>query len=63
MTSAWVNFAMYGDPTPPGSDIFWGPVLPSDYMQFWNISGVSPSMQTNEKLQERMKLWDMVMGA
>ena len=63
ITSAWVNFAMYGDPTPPGSDIFWAPVNPaeSNILQFWNISDLSPSMQRNEKLQERMNLWDMVM--
>ena len=56
MTDAWTNFAKYGDPTPDSK--FSGM---SDTIQFWNISGPEPFMQTNHKLQERMDLWKQVM--
>ena len=63
MSDAWTNFAKYGDPT-PDSHLSWTPVEAgmSNTLQFWNISGPEPSMQTNSKLQERMELWKQVMG-
>ena len=63
MADAWTNFAKYGDPT-PDSKLSWTPVEAgmSDTIQFWNISGPEPYMQTNSKLQERMDLWKHVMG-
>ena len=64
MTDAWVNFAMYGDPTPSNSKLSWTPVDPemSNSLNFWNISGPEPVMQRNSKLDERMNLWNKVMG-
>ena len=63
MTDAWTNFAKYGDPT-PDSRFSWTPVEAgmSETIQFWNISGPEPFMQTNSKLQDRMDLWKQVMG-
>lgn len=39
MTSAWTNFAIYGDPTPPGSGLSWMPLVLDSVHQYWNISG------------------------
>merc|ERR1712156_318779 len=37
MTTAWTNFATYGDPTPPGSSISWTPVDENaEIQQYWN---------------------------
>jgi len=62
MTSAWANFATYGDPTPPGSKLSWSPSVPNSIDQYWNISGPVPVMATSQEIQERMKLWDQVVG-
>eukprot|EP00091_Calanus_sinicus_P022818 TRINITY_DN7448_c0_g1_i3.p1 TRINITY_DN7448_c0_g1~~TRINITY_DN7448_c0_g1_i3.p1 ORF type:complete len:435 (+),score=107.28 TRINITY_DN7448_c0_g1_i3:279-1583(+) len=63
MTSAWANFATYGDPTPPGSSVSWAPQLASDSMhRYWNISGAVPVTSSSESLQERMALWEQVVG-
>ena len=61
MTTAWTNFAKYGDPTPPNSGLTWTPQEPNSDQQFWNISGPEPLMSTNEKIQERLLLWDQIM--
>merc|ERR1712012_1521433 len=50
MTTAWTNFAKYGDPTPPDSEF-----------QFFNISGLSSAMASSQFIQDRMALWDMVL--
>ena len=64
MTSAWAHFATYGYPALPDSGHYWAPVYPNEplELQFWNIFGPNPSMQTSGKLMERMRLWDQVMG-
>ena len=33
MLEMWINFASFGDPTPPGSDLetTWAPVTPEDH--------------------------------
>ena len=64
MASAWTNFAIYGDPTPPGSSssLLWTPVDPaSSLQQYWNISGTKPTMTTSQEIQNRMNLWDEIM--
>ena len=61
MTSAWVNFAIYGEPTPNGSSLSWTPVKLSGNHQIWNISDPWPTMTAPTDLWERMKLWDEVM--
>ena len=63
MSSAWTNFAIFGDPTPPGTSSFsWTPVDPnSELHQYLNISGVNPTMTTSQEIQNRMKMWDEVM--
>ena len=62
MISAWTNFAIYGDPTPPDSDLSWTPLAPDSEHQYWNIFGSSPVMATSQELQERMALWDKVLA-
>ena len=63
ISSAWTNFATFGDPTPPGTSSFsWTPVDPnSELQQYLNISGVNPTMTTSQEIQKRMKIWDEVM--
>ena len=63
MTSAWTNFAIYGDPTPPGSNVSsWIPVdSNSELQQYWNISGTKPTMTTSKIIQDRMLFWDKIM--
>ena len=63
MASAWTNFAIYGDPTPPGSsDLSWTPVDPaSGLQQYWNISGTKATMASSQEIQNRMNLWDEIM--
>ena len=51
MTSAWTNFAIFGDPTPPDTDLSWTPVNPnSEIQEYWNISGSKPIMETSQKI-------------
>ena len=59
MTSAWINFATYGDPTPPGSGFSWTPVTFRVNQQYLNISGPMPIMNDgfNFELGDRMSLW------
>jgi len=60
MTTAWANFATYGDPTPPGSELSWAPLASPD--QYWNISGPVPAMGSSSYIQDRMELWSQVIG-
>ena len=60
MTSAWTNFAVYGDPTPPNSGFSWTPQVANSNYDYWNIFGPEPVMTTNQKLRERMKFWDQM---
>ena len=62
MISAWTNFAKYGNPTPPPVPDFglnWTPAWP-ELQHFWNISGTSPQMATNQGIQARMDLWKQI---
>jgi len=63
MTTAWANFATYGDPTPPGSVLSWTPQeSPASLQQYWNITGPAPFMATSLEIQDRMALWEKVVG-
>ena len=62
MISAWTNFAKYGNPTPPPVPDFglnWTPAWP-ELQHFFNISGTSPQMATNQDIQARMDLWRQI---
>ena len=61
MTDAWTNFAKYGDPTPPGSELIWLPVDDPKMHQFWNISGPIPQMATSQEIQDRMNFWNQIL--
>ena len=61
MTSSWTNFAIYGDPTPPGSGLSWTPLSPDLLCNYWNISGPNPIMATSQEIMDRMSMWDHVM--
>ena len=61
MTSAWTNFAKYGDPTPPNANSNWNSWTPLDKsspLSFWNISGVNSAMSYEPKIIDRMEFWD-----
>lgn len=61
MTSAWTNFAKYGDPTPPSSGnnwMSWTPVKMASPSSFWNISGIISSISDDSRTAERMRFWD-----
>ena len=63
MITAWTNFAKYGNPTPdPNSGLSWTPTRSNpDFPQnYWNISGTSPQMATNQDIQARMDLWKQI---
>ena len=64
MTSAWTNFAIFGDPTPPDTGLSWTPVNPnSEIQEYWNISGSKPIMETSQKIKDRMLFWDEIMNS
>ena len=63
MTTAWSNFAIYGDPTPPGmSDLSWVPLQDVSDFKFWNISGSNPTMDHSDYIQSRMEFWKQTIG-
>ena len=57
MTTAWTNFAKFGDPSPPGTPFSWTPVDPNFPSRYFNISGAEPSMDLSPDIRERMQLW------
>ena len=61
MVSAWSNFAIHGNPTPPGSDLSWSPAEPNNVHQLFDISGPRPIMSTSPEIKKRMALWDNIM--
>ena len=63
IVTAWTDFAKYGDPTPPDSGRSWIPQAPNSEQQYWNISGPEPHMDTSSYIQERMALWENILGA
>ena len=65
MSKAWINFASYGDPSPPTDASLppWNPVLPGLVRDYWNISGPVPLMDHSQEIQDRMSLWDQVLSS
>ena len=61
MTTAWLNFAIHGDPTPPNSDLSWTPCT-TDSNLYWNISSPIPHMDKSDDIFSRMALWDKITG-
>ena len=62
MTTAWLNFAIHGDPTPPNSELpLWTPCTMESKL-YWNISGPLPNMDSSEEIFRRMTLWDEIIG-
>ena len=63
MTTAWTNFAKYGDPTPPDmwNGYEWIPRSAGNAPLYFNISGPDSAMGTSAEIQERMALWDQIL--
>ena len=66
LVSLWINFAKYGDPTPPlieDSDFYWGLSTPETFPLYANISGSVPSMVENsEDYNRRMGFWTQLLN-
>ena len=61
--AAWTNFAKYGDPTPPDSDLpSWLPITKPYNQPYWNITGSQPEMGNSIYIQDRMALWEEIWG-
>ena len=61
--AAWTNFAKYGDPTPPDSDLpSWLPITQTYNHHYWNITGSQPEMGNSIYIQDRMALWEEIWG-
>ena len=65
MVFSWTNFAKYGDPTPPNSDLTpWIPINAKNMQAqeyYWNISGPVPEMSYSKYIEDRMNLWEHVL--
>ena len=65
MTSSWTNFALTGDPTPPGSDFSWLPVsekIQEETQQwFFNFAGEDSAMDSSSEIFTRLTFWDNIM--
>ena len=62
LLSAWINFATYGDPTPPDSEFDWLPQTPDTQHFYWYISNLEPTMSTTQEIEERWNLWNDLLG-
>ena len=63
MVAAWTNFAKYGDPTPPDSDLTsWLPITQPYNQYYWNISSPQPEMGNSSYIHDRMALWEEIWG-
>ena len=66
MMSTWTNFALRGDPTPPGSEYSWLPV--SERIQeetkqwFFNFAGEESAMAGSSEILERLAFWQYLLG-
>ena len=61
MTTAWTNFAKYGDPTPPDSGYEWVPRIENSH-NYFDISGPDSATKISEEIEERTALWDQILG-
>ena len=66
LLSLWINFAKYGDPTPPfnaNNDFQWTPTTLETFPLYANISGSVPSMVENsEDYNKRMDFWKQLLN-
>ena len=68
LMSFWINFAKYGDPTPPlrqkGNDEFyWAQATSETFPLYANISGSLPSMvEYSEEYNRRMGFWTQLLN-
>ena len=66
MMSSWTNFALTGDPTPPGSDYSWLPVserIQEETQQwFFNFAGDNSAMDSSSEILERLTFWQHLLG-
>ena len=63
MVTSWTNFAKFGDPTPPDSNLTpWIPITDQEPQNYWNISGPVPEMSYSKYIEDRMNLWEHVLG-
>ena len=61
VTQAWTNFAVFGDPTPPGSNFSWTPLEDTSNLNLWHISGTNPTMEHFDDIQERVETWESIL--
>ena len=61
MTTAWTDFAKYGDPTPPDSGYTWVP-RNEIWHEFFDISGPNSAVTVDFDIEDRLALWDQVLG-
>ena len=50
VATAWANFVKLGDPTPPGSEVTWNPVVTRDSHEMLDINGPIPGMTQDQDL-------------
>ena len=63
LLQTWINFATYGDPTPPGSEFDWLPQMSNTKHNFWYISSLEPTMNSTQDIQDRWQLWNDLLGS
>jgi len=56
LTSLWSNFVKYGDPTPPGEDMIWEPVVEEDKRFLKLSSSISMESRPTDYI-ERISFW------
>ena len=67
LISLWINFAKYGNPTPPFTDnntsFNWGKAASETFPLFANISGSVPYMvECSEDYNKRMAFWTQLLN-
>ena len=64
MTRAWVDFAVYGNPTPESSGLNWTPLETGDTFKsvFWNVFGPEPEMEDNPYFQDKLEFWESLLS-
>ena len=66
LISLWVNFAKYGDPTPPlsrNNEFGWAQTTSETFPLYANISGSIPTMVENsEDYNRRMNFWTQLLN-
>ena len=59
MTTAWSNFAKYGNPTPDSAVSIWTPQTSDSEFTYWNISDPrNMHMDNDPDFMDRMTFWD-----